>query len=69
MKLLKENKKLLLGIIIGLIVSGTVVYATGYAFAGSGVSFDNTNANLTKQNGDPVETVQEALEAIYSYCA
>ena len=66
MNLLKKNKKLILGIIIGLIVSGTVVYATGYAYAGSGVSFDNTNANLTKPNGDPVETIQEALEAIYT---
>lgn len=65
MKIFKNNKKLILGIVIGLILSAVTVYATGYAYAGSGVSFDNTNANLTKQNGDPVETIQDALEAIY----
>lgn len=65
MKLLKKNKKLLLGIIIGLILSGTGVYAATILFQGNQVGFDNTNANLTKTNGDPVETVQEALEAIY----
>ena len=65
MKLLSNNKKLILGIVVGLIISVVTVYATGYAYAGSEVSFDNTTTNLTKQNGDPVETIQDALEAIY----
>ena len=64
-KFIKRNSKILLAFIIGLILSGVTVYATNYAFAGSGVSFDNTNVNLTKPNGDPVETIQDAVEAIY----
>ena len=65
MKILKKNSKIILAFVIGLIFSGVVVYATTYQYAGSQVSFDNTTAGLTKQNGDPVETIQEALESIY----
>ncbi len=65
MKLLKDNKKLILGIIIGIVLSSASVYATNeILFQSSQVSFDNTRANLTKSNGDPVETVEEAIEAL-----
>lgn len=64
-KIIKNNSKIIIAFIVGLIFSGVAVYATTYAFAGNNVSFDNTTANLTKQNGDPVETIQDALEAIY----
>ncbi len=65
MKLLRNNKKLILGIMIGLVLSSIGVYATSeILFQSSQVSFDNTRANLTKSNGDPVETVEEAVEAL-----
>lgn len=63
MKSMKKNSKVVIAFILGLILSGTTVYAT-ILLNSTEVSFDNTNANLTKQNGDPVETVQEAVEAI-----
>lgn len=41
------------------------VYATSeILFASTQVSFDNTRAGITKSNGDPVTTVEEAIEAI-----
>ena len=65
MKLLNNNKKLILGFILGLVLSGITVYAASeILFQSSQVSFDNTRANLTKSNGDPVETVEEAIEAL-----
>ena len=65
MKFIKKNIKLILGITIGLVISVPVVYATGtILFQSSAVSFDNTRARLTKQNGDEVETVEEAIEAL-----
>ena len=63
MKFMKKNSKVIFAFVLGLILSGTTVYAT-ILLSSTEVSFDNTNANLTKQNGDPVETVQEAVEAI-----
>jgi len=61
---LKENTKVVIGIIIGLLVSGIIVYATaGYDYESGDVYFDNT-INLTK-NGQSVTTVQDALDALY----
>ena len=65
MKLLKNNKKLFLGILIGLILSTVTVYAVNeILFASSQISFDNTRAGLKKSNGDDVETVEEAIDAL-----
>ena len=58
MKFIKNNKKLILGIIVGLIFGGVGVYATGeLLYSASQVKFDNTRAGLRKLNGDDVETV------------
>ena len=65
MKYITKNIKLIVGILIGLVISVPVAYAAGnILFQSSQVSFDNTRANLTKTNGDPVETVEEAVEAL-----
>lgn len=63
-KFVKNNHKLLIGIIIGVIISGTGVYAATILFASGDVGFDNTNTNLTL-NGNPVDNVQDAIDAIY----
>ena len=64
-KLLKKNIKLLIGIIVGLLITGTTVYAATILYQGNQVGFDNTNAGLTKNN-QPVDNVQDALDAIYT---
>jgi hypothetical protein len=73
MKFIKKNRKLFLGIIIGLIVSGTVVYATGYAYAGSTFSvYSNSYAvrpvitlksGLTTASGSGTSTSHYTLSA------
>ena len=63
MKILRNNKKIFLGIIIGLIISSVTVYAaSGILFQSSQVSFDNTRAGLKNSHGDDVTTVEEAIE-------
>ena len=65
MKFLKSNKKLFIGLLIGLLLSGITVYATNeILFASSQISFDNTRAGLIKANGDDVETLEDAIEAL-----
>ena len=64
-KFIKSNIKFIIGIIIGIIISGTGVYAATIIFQGSQVGFDNSIANLKKQDNSDVETVQEAIDAIY----
>ena len=44
MKILKNNKKLILGILIGIVTTGTVVYAAN--ILASDVSYDNTTSGL-----------------------
>ena len=64
-KVLKENKKSILFLIVGLILGSVTVYATGeILYSSSQVKFDNTRAGLKKLNGDDVETVEEAIEAL-----
>ena len=65
MKILRNNKKLFLGIIIGLIISSVTVYAaSGILFQSSQVSFDNTRAGLKNSHGEDVTTVEEAIETL-----
>ena len=49
MKFIKNNSKLLIGIIIGMVLSGTTVYAATQIMA-SDVLYDNTNSGLTSTN-------------------
>ena len=65
MKIIRNNKKLFLGIIIGLIISSVTVYAaSGILFQSSQVSFDNTRAGLKNSHGEDVTTVEEAIETL-----
>jgi len=65
-EIIKSKSKIIIAFILGLLLSGVTVYATSYAFAGNQVSFDNTTANLKKQDNSDVETIQEAIDAIYT---
>ena len=60
----KNNIKLFIGIIIGVVVSGFTVYGATIIFDSDEVGFDNTNANLTLNNAS-VDNVQDAIDAIY----
>ncbi len=64
-KFIKSNFKVIIAFIIGIIVSGTGVYAATIIFNSDEVGFDNTNANLTLNNV-PVDNVQDAIDAIYT---
>ena len=61
----KNNIKLFIGIIIGVVVSGFTVYGATIIFDSDEVGFDNTNANLTLNNAS-VDNVQDAIDAIYT---
>ncbi len=63
-KFIKSNYKLMIGIIIGAIISGFTVYGATILVNGNQVGFDNTNANLTLGNVT-VDNVQDAIDAIY----
>lgn len=63
--MIKKNIKVIVAFILGIIVSGTAVYATGtILFQSSQVSFDNTRAGLKNAHGDDVTTVEEAIETL-----
>ena len=57
-KLIKENKKLLFGVIIGVILTSTTVYAV-QAIATS-ITYDNTTSGLQATN------VQDAVDELYT---
>ena len=57
--IIKNNSKLLLGIIIGIAISGTGVYAT-ILYASSDVGYDNTGSGMSATN------VQDALDELYT---
>ena len=57
----KSNIKLIIGIIIGLFVAATTVYAAGeILFQSNIVGYDNTASGLTSTN------VQAALDELYT---
>ena len=62
-KFIKKNVKLLIGLIIGFVISGGSVYAATILYQSSNVGFNNTSAQLTK-NGVAVDNVQDAIEAL-----
>ena len=64
MKIMKKNLKLIIGIVLGIIMSGATAYAAGL-FNSNDVLFDNTNAGLKKVGTNiDVDNVQDAVEAI-----
>ena len=62
---LKYNIKVIVAFIIGIILSGTGVYAATIYFEGSNVGYDNTSSGFVDSNGNPVEDVQTALDELY----
>lgn len=59
-KLIKSNIKLIIGILIGMVLSITTVYAATILFASSQVSYDNTSSGMSATN------VQDALDELYT---
>ena len=59
-KFIKSNIKLVIGIIIGSVISGTTVYAATILFASNQVSYDNTTSGMNATN------VQDALDELYT---
>ena len=57
---LKNNIKLFVGIIIGIIISGTSVYAATILFNSNQVGYDNTSSGMSATN------VQDALDELYT---
>lgn len=57
MKFIKNNSKLIIGLIIGMVLSGTTVYAATQIMA-SEVLYDNTTSGLTSTN------VQDAVDEL-----
>ena len=57
MKILKKNYKFILGIIVGLIIAGTGVYAAT-VIAGTSISYSNSASGLTSTN------VQSAIDEL-----
>ena len=58
-EVLKKNVKLVIGIIIGAVISGTSVYAA-ILYASSDVGYDNTSSGMSATN------VQDALDELYT---
>ena len=50
-------KKVIISFILGIVLSGTVVYA--YVFYAQDISYDNTNSNISANN------VQDAIDKLY----
>ena len=60
-KFIKSNYKFLIGVIVGLLLSGTGVYAANTIYS-KNVIYDNSNSGLSATN------VQDALDETYSKC-
>lgn len=59
-KLIKSNIKLIIGILIGMVLSITTVYAATILFASNQVGYDNTSSGMSATN------VQDALDELYT---
>ncbi len=60
----KKNYKLVLGVIVGVLISASVVGAATYYGAANTLSYNNSNSDLSSSN------VQDALDELYNrtYC-
>ena len=59
-KFIKTNIKILLGIIIGVLISGSVVFAATIAIDAAQVTYNNSNTSLTSTN------IKDALDELYT---
>jgi hypothetical protein len=59
-KYIKSNIKLVIGILIGAVLSGTTVYAATILFNSNQVVYDNTSSGMSATN------VQGALDELYT---
>ena len=57
-------KKIIIGLVLGIILSGTIAYA-GTMLARD-VDYDNTNSQLKDANNQNVDNVQDAIDALYT---
>ncbi len=60
-RFIKDNYKFLIGVIVGLLLSGTGVYAANTIYS-KNVTYDNSNSGLSATN------VQDALDETYTKC-
>ena len=58
--MLKDNLKIIVAFILGLIISGTGVYAATILYSGDQVGYDNTSSGMSATN------VQDALDELYT---
>ena len=59
-KFIKTNIKILLGIIIGVLISGSVVFAATIAIDAAQVTYNNSNTSLTSTN------IKDVLDELYT---
>lgn len=65
-RFIKNNLKVFVTIIITTIIVGSVsVYAASQYFA-KDISFTPTNENFKKENGEPIDNVEDALNELYN---
>ena len=61
----KKNLKVIIGLIIGIMISGIVVYAETTLYNANEIKYDNDNVAIEKTSGGNAANVQEAIEALY----
>ena len=57
----KKNYKILIGLVIGIFISITTVYAATYLGSGSDLTYDNSSSGLD------ATTAQDAIDELYEY--
>lgn len=66
-KFIKNNIKIFLIVLITTIIVGNIsVYAASQYFA-KDITFTPTNENFKKENGEPIDNVEDALNELYKY--
>jgi len=60
---IKNNLKTILAFIIGIVISGGVVYAS--SILASTINYDNSRSGLKDNNDNDVEDVQTAIDVLY----
>lgn len=62
---IKSNLKVLITIIITTIIVGSVTVYAANQYLARDISFTPINENFKKNNGDPIENVEDAINALY----
>ena len=62
-KIIKNNKLLIFGLIVGILISSTTVYAT-ILFNSRNVKYSNANSGLKDSNNNDVTDVQTAIDEL-----